>query len=162
MGMLNDTTIYTDETKIIKEIDSWVDNLENFKNNKPYLKLKMTMQQLLVRNKVMYTRNLINELKDIKKVFKIKKDILIYRNELISKVGSSNLLFVGDVDAALVQHIVDSYKTVFTKADKKYINKQLTVKLQPNLNITVDIPNDNNKESQNTISWFYQIKYKTK
>jgi len=53
MGMLNDTTIFTDETKIIKEIDSWVDTLENFKNNKPYMKLKMSIQQLLVHNKVM-------------------------------------------------------------------------------------------------------------
>jgi len=35
MDMFKDEKIFTDNARSIKEIDSWINALENFKNNKP-------------------------------------------------------------------------------------------------------------------------------
>jgi len=82
------------------------------------------IQQLLVKNKIWNNRKLIEELKSIKDQIKKKKEILAFRNELLKKIGFSNILLVGDVNSALAQQIVDTYKTMFATSDSQYEHKQ--------------------------------------
>lgn len=52
LNTLKDDTIFKNDVKITKEIGNWIDSLKNAKNNKPFQRLKMFIQQLIIKYKV--------------------------------------------------------------------------------------------------------------
>jgi len=70
---------------------------------------------------------------------------------MFNKVGISNILLTGDVDASFSQHIADSFVSL-VKTNTNLAMRQYTVKLKEGLEANVKIRNDNAKETQSALS----------
>jgi len=79
----------------------------------------------------------------------------------MNNVGIANILLVGDVDASLAQLVSDSFNHL-VRTNTNMAFRQYTVKFPNGLDGNVNLFNDNEIESQNAMSWFYQIHYENK